>query len=45
MASLGGSEQPGGFYMPSIARDGKYVKVLVVFVQFKDRHLGGWERI
>lgn len=36
MVTLTGSEQPGGLYMPSIAKDGKYVKILIVFVQFKD---------
>jgi len=30
------SLQPGGLYMPSIAENGQIVRVLIVFVQFKD---------
>lgn len=33
-------EQPGGLYMPSIAENGQYIKVLILFVQFKDDN---WE--
>lgn len=36
MVYLPQSEQPGGYYMPSIAENGQYVRILIVFVQFKD---------
>jgi len=36
MPNLDTGEQPGGLYMPSIAEHGKFVRVLILFVQFKD---------
>lgn len=36
MEKLASSEQPGGRMIASIAENGKYVRVLIVFVQFKD---------
>lgn len=36
MVTLTTPQQPGGRYITSIAENGKYVKVLIVYVQFKD---------
>ncbi|HSW56320.1 MAG TPA: T9SS type A sorting domain-containing protein [Ignavibacteriaceae bacterium] len=36
MPELAASEQPGGRLITSIAENGKYLRVLIVFVQFKD---------
>ena len=36
MITLTTPQQPGGRYITSIAENGRYVRVLIVFVQFKD---------
>jgi len=36
MPELAASEQPGGRMITSIAENGKYLRILIVFVQFKD---------
>lgn len=36
MVTLPSSEQPGGRYITSIAENGKYLKVLIVYIQFKN---------
>ena len=30
------TDQPGGYYITSVAKNGQYVRALIVFVQFKD---------